>query len=225
VRALLKFETHKLFYNQYLYKLVFVNSLANIFREKKLTFARDVLDELQHQFEKGNPLIRSTGYRQYPVESFEFLQCQSLYKELKTTNLDYKIRIEVPRIQLYANDRDWLEDVSYRCKTASEFWEPGSNYVEYLQENIILVNNPTRFQYKITLGDKRVDPGFNTWINKNADKIKIGKKCREAIQLGEYPANFYFYVRDERVLELIRLIIAPSIRRVDKLICKQDIDK
>lgn len=223
-KHLLHYETHKLFYNKYLYKLVIKNSLAIIFREKKFNYAREVLDDLQHQFENGEVLVRSTGYRKSPVDILEFLECLALYKVF-STDTDYKIRVENPHVQVYTNDKDWLLDLSTKVVRPVELWQPSDAHISHLGENIIIVNRPTKYQYKVTLGDKRVDRGFTTWLEKNHDKVKIGRMCKDAISEGLYAANYYFYVRDERVLELVKLMITPSIRRIDKLVCKQDIDK
>ena len=221
---MLHYETQKLFYNKYFYKLVVRNSLANIFREKKFSFAREVLDDLQYQFEKGEVLVRSNNYRKTPVELLEFLECQTLYKEL-LKNIDYRIRIEVPYLQIYTNDKQWLLELSQKVLKPEEFWQPDSAYVNFLKENVIIISKPTKFPYRVTLGDIRVNPGFSLWIQRNHDKIKIGRGCKEAIDAHSYCANLYFYVRDEKVLELVKLMITPSIRRIDKLVCKQDIDK
>jgi hypothetical protein len=126
---------------------------------------------------------------------------------------------------VYTNDKDWLLDLSTKVVRPVELWQPSDAHISHLGENIIIVNRPTKYQYKVTLGDKRVDRGFTTWLEKNHDKVKIGRMCKDAISEGLYAANYYFYVRDERVLELVKLMITPSIRRIDKLVCKQDIDK
>jgi hypothetical protein len=224
-KHLLTFETNKLFYNKYVYKLVIKNSLANIFREKKLSYAKGVLDDLQHQYEKGESLVRKMYSRQYSVELFEFFECLALYNEFKRKHTDYKIRIENPVIQIYSNDKLWLQKLSFKCLQPLELWEPDPSILDLLEKNVIIVNNPTNFPIKVTLGDVIPDSNFITWIEKNQDKIKIGPICKDAIEQNLYCANYYFYLRDERILELVNLMIAPSIRRIDKLVCKQNIDK
>jgi len=222
---LLNFESNKLFYNKYLYKFVFNNSLATIFRDKNFNYAKEVLDDLHHKAEKGEPLVRLSGYRHFNITQTEFHECVSLYHELRNTSVDYKLRIENPCVHLYSNDKAWILNLATKTEAALEFWEPAPDVIKHLQPNVILVKKHTGYDYKVTLGDFKVDAGFSNWINNNLDKIKIGSIAREHINNNGYCANFYFYVRDERVLNLIKLIIAPSIRRIDKLVCKQDIDK
>ncbi len=221
----MNFESNKLFYNKYLYKFVFSNSLAIIFRDKNFNYAKEVLDDLHYKAEKGKSLVRLAGYRHFNVSKSEFHECVSLYHEFRSTSVDYKFRIENPCIHVYCNDKAWMLNLATKIDTALEFWQPAANVVKYLQPNVILVDKHTGYDYKVTLGDFKVDSGFSNWIDNNLNKIKIGSVARQQIASNGYCANFYFYVRDERVLNLIKLIIAPSIRRIDKLVCKQDIDK
>ena len=219
---MLQYETPKLFYDKYPYKLVIRNSLAIIFREKNFNFAKEVLDDLQHQFEKGEPLIRKSVYRQFSIDNNEFFECQRLYKEFRSTSHSYRIRVENPKIQIYSDNKNWLIGLAEKCTDPREFWAPTVNE---LIPNTILVDKPVTHEYKVTLSDRKVDPGFIIWIEKNPDKIKIGNTCKNAIQNNMYCTNYYFYIRDERVLNLVKLIIGASIRRIDRMICKQDIDK
>jgi len=53
--------TTKLFYDQYLYKLVITNSLASIFRNNNLAYARGQLDRIQLDYE-SNSVLRLTMY-------------------------------------------------------------------------------------------------------------------------------------------------------------------
>ena len=52
MKQLNKFETTKLFYDEYPYKLVVVNALSHIFRDKNLSRAKEDLSKLQQQFDE-----------------------------------------------------------------------------------------------------------------------------------------------------------------------------
>lgn len=222
---MLHFESNKLFYNKYLYKFVFQNGLATIFRDRNFNYAKEVLDELYHKSERGVPLVRSSGYRQFKVSPSEFYECVALYHTLKNTKVDYKLRVENPSLHLYSNDKAWLLMLATKTVDPQSFHAPSRDIIKHITPNTIIVDTYTGFDYKVTFGDFRVDSGFNNWLDNNEDKVKMGIVCRDAIRESKYCANYYFYVRDERVLNLIKLMIAPSIRRIDKLVCKQDIDK
>ena len=74
-----KRTTTKLFWGQYLYKLHINNGIGNIFRDKNLSYAREVLDTLQQQYESGKPLMLSSFSREIPVKELSFLDARKLY--------------------------------------------------------------------------------------------------------------------------------------------------
>ena len=50
------------------------------------------------------------------------------------------------------------------------------------------------------------------------DKCKAGPKFIDLVANNGYVNGMYFYVRDEKVLQLVQLIIGGNIRRIDKFI-------
>jgi len=217
-KNLLKYlETTKLFYDIYPYKLVFHNSLGYIFREKKFNFARDELDSLQLLYEKGEPLVRGS-YRQKTYDISTFEECKILYREF-TKRDDYKIRVENPSIQLYSHDLDWLEKIGKLVKNAYAIYKPRVP----LTKNTIIIQHPSEYTYKITLPAK-VDPSLSKWIRNNPSLAKAGNTCLEEISNNGYVKGFYFYVRDEKILGLVNLMLGKSCR-VDKLVYSPNLDK
>ena len=57
---MIKYETKKLFYDKYLYKLGVHNPLGFIFRNKNLSHARSVIDDLQLSQEEDQPIQYKT---------------------------------------------------------------------------------------------------------------------------------------------------------------------
>lgn len=210
-------ETKKLFYDEYPYKLSIYNALGHIFREKNFKFARDELDQLQLLFERNEPLVRGS-FRQKYYDSDTFQEAKVLYKEL-TSRDDYKIRIENPNLQLYSHNKDWLLKIARMVRFPVDFFEPKA----VLTKNVIIVDNPSEYNYRITLGSK-VDPGLARWIEANPKLSKAGPVCLEEIKNNGYVKGLYFYVRDEKILNLVNLMLGKSCR-VDKIVCKQDLDK
>lgn len=222
---MLKFETTKLFYDQYVYKLVIRNQLAHLFREKNYTWAKYKLDELNEQFEQGSEhLYFVRGQRWEQVETEDFLVARKLFHEF--TNFEnMKLRVQNPRMQIYSNDIKWLKQLSKKVQSAcTEFWEPSKNNAPLLEANTILSHTIKDYEYRITLGAKTC-PNFVNWIDSNPDKVKIGKTTYEVIRDNQYGKGLYFYVRDEKVLSLINLIIGGNIQRVDKIVYSAKTDK
>lgn len=210
-------ETIKLFYDEYPYKLSILNPLGHIFREKNFKQARDNLDELQLMYERSEPLVRgSHRIKTYDVSTFK--ESKRLFAEF-TSRDDYKLRIENPVIQIYSHDRDWLIKLSKLVEAPLEFYEPKS----VLAKNTILVNKPVEYEYRVTLSTSP-DPGLANWIKNNPTLAKAGPIFLEEVSNKGYSKGLYFYVRDEKILNLVNLMLGKS-SRVDKLVYKQDLDK
>lgn len=221
---LLKFETTKLFYNEYAYKLVVRNQLSHLFREKNYAWAKQNLDKLQSQLENSEEqLVFTRGLRSEYIERSEFQQAQILFHEFTNFN-DMKLRVEHPRIQVYSNNLNWLKRLATKVKNVVEFWEPDSSNINLLEANTIVVHQPTTMQYKITLG-KKTASNFTNWVDSNPDKVRMGPVTYNEIQNNGYTKGLYFYVRDEKVLNLVNLIVGGNIQRVDKIVYSPKTDK
>lgn len=219
---MLRFETTKLFYNTFKYKLVIKNNLSHIFRDKNFHNARVEIDELQHQYEENEPLSIRLYRRKVPVSTQEFFECKTLYNVLQSDK-EYKLRIQQPNLGIYSNDLSWLMDISSKVAEPLELWSPDPITQHKLEKNIILVDTKPAFPFKVTLGNRtKADPSFINWAMKNKSLIKISNKLLSKIQQNGYVAGSYFYVRDEKVLNLINLFLSSAVMRVDKLVFKED---
>ena len=96
--------------------------------------------------------------------------------------------------------------------------------VSVLSNNIQIVDDKPEYTYKVYLSDKAT-PGFAKWATANQDKIKLGHSLKKNIENNGYLRGFYFWVKDEKVLLLVKMIIGGNIQRIDKLISKADLDK
>lgn len=213
-----------MFYNVYHSKLVVHNCLAHIFREKKWHHAQEELDILQKSYDAHNAMYYRRGMRTNPIREDDFFSAKRLYQAFKQNKNDYKLRIENSFLQIYSNDKHWLIYLSQLTTNPIEFWTPDDSHKDLLEKNVIIKSKPFPFEYKISL-QSRVDPSFAFWANNNLDKIKIGKRLLSYIEENGYVKSMYFYVRDEKVLHLINLMIGNSIQRIDKIVSTANIDK
>lgn len=227
------FETKKLHYNKYLYKLQLRNPLNTIFRSElqkngPFSFTREKLDELTDLYRRGEPLTREVFRTRKEVSIDEYLDAKDIYTILKSSN-DYKIRVEPwPVMIIYSNDRDLLIKIANKIRSDNvSFWEPTLETASILvnESNTILIDNPTDFPIRVTFNTNKVPIEFANWLRSNRDKSRIGDIALSSIETGGWCNGLYFHVRDEKILNLINLIVGRSIRRVDKLIYKGNIDK
>lgn len=222
MKQLLRTETNKLFYDEFPYRLVINNSLSHIFRDKNLDSAKEQLAILQVQYDLGEPLIWGSKYRRTSVSPSTFAEAKVLYKELYK-QVDFKLRVSNPRMQVYSHDRDWLLMLSTKIFSAYEFSEPNKDHISKLGKNVILLDTIPEYEYKVTLGD-RCDSNLAAWIVKNPDKVKAGPICLSTIARGGFTNGLYFYARDAKILQLLNLFLSRIVR-IDKLVYKLDDDK
>lgn len=221
------FETTKLFYDQYKYKLVVMNALGHVFRNRNLTQTRKILDSLQLQVDNGKTeLVLSNGYRRQYFSLDVFFECKRLYREFLEAKYEYKIRVERSYLTIYSNNKPWLEKLKTQVENPKEFWAPRINCEEVIANaNVIVTRRPPEFMYRVSLSSgRKVDPGLASWLRANTDKAKATEKCIELIERQEYPRGQFFYVRDEKVLQLAMLMI-DKVGRIDKLVYVDDQDK
>jgi|TARA_B110000914_G_C15428046_1_gene429948 hypothetical protein len=215
-------ETVKLFYDEYSYKLVVVNALVHIFREKNLRIAQVALTALQQQYDQGEPLRQGQYSLKKPIELSTFIEAKNLYTEFYKQE-DYKLRVSGPRMQIYSHDISWLKMLGNKFNGALELWEPNKENISKLHKNIIFVDHPVEYEYKITLGYS-CDSGLAAWIRNNPGKAKAGDVCLSAIESNGYIRGMYFYARDDKIIQLLSLFVG-KLARIDKLVYNTTNDK
>jgi len=224
MKSLKQFETVKLHYNKYLYKLEICNILAPFFRSelqknKTLNYIKVKLDQLNLCYSSGEPLTKTMYRSTVEVSRNEFLDAKDIYNILKNKK-DYTIRIEGPvGLSIYTNDKEMLVRISNKLRDpAWGFWEPKLENISLLTQNVKIIAHPTMFNYQIHFKNPaQIDISFSNWLIANADKSRVGDKTLEAIQQG-YVSGSYFYVRDEKILIIVQMLIGNTIQRIDKLV-------
>ena len=226
-------ESKKLHYKKYLYKLKVSNPIASVFRTERqrggnLEFAKAEIDEYQRRYATDG-ILTVHHRRSSAVIDIKFInEAYAVYKILYSAT-NYLLRCEHRTMIIYTNDKTMLIDMSKEIHSNDvEFWEPDKSVVKFLTSNadIIIIDSPTDFPFKITLGRQPGSPSLAAWIANNTDKVKIGSILLENLRIGApWIQGQYFYVRDEHVIFLLQLIISTNISRIDKLVYKGDIDK
>ena len=232
-KQLKKSESYKLFYSEYLYRLVFRNELNIIFRnelqkKEKLSYARIQLDTLTEQYRQNQPLLKKQFRSEVVIAVNEYLDAMTTYSVLKKST-EYKLRIDpYSTITLFSNNKDFLLELGNKLKTDSaEFHQPNPDYTNILKSNanIQIVDVPPKLPIKVWFNSNRINTDFANWLRANRDKCKIGKTALESLEKYGYLNGLYIYLRDEKILNLVTLLAGASIRSVEKLVYRGDIDK
>lgn len=222
-------NTKKLFFAEYLYKLVIRNELSHIFAtrhhdNKNLGYARVELDRLAEDYRNGIPLAKSAWRSQVPIPVSDYHDAMKMYTTLKYSS-EHKLRIDYSTIAIFSNDKEMLTGLAARMATDNcEFWGPDKRSIDFLltTSNVIIVDTPPKFEFKVTFSYKRIDPSFADWLENNQDKSSVGSRALDNIKQG-HPNCVYIYVRDEKILTIVQLLVGSNIQRVDKLVAMSSI--
>ena len=193
--------------------------LAPIFREKKFNYTRDVLDNLNQQIDEGSSeLVWHRGFRYNRTVDLEtFKDTLGLYNFFSNQDYNsYMLRIEQSNLSWYSNDFGQMEDMLKRfSKLIKSVSKPDPAFKDILQPNIIIKDSD--YEYKVTVG-ATVDPNVAYWLEQNPDKVRIGSTFLDCIKQRQYVKGFYFYVKNDKVLNLVKIILGGEITRIDKFV-------
>jgi len=199
-------------------------------KDGKLGYAQKQLEIATLQYENNLPIYEVRFRATVDIPVTDYLDAKDIYKTLMKMD-DYKIRVDPWRsLTIYSNDKESLVDLRKKLRVSvCEFWEPETEIANLLleAENIIIVDTPVEFPYKITLGRPKKGTSYElgNWLKNNTDKSKVGKKALQEFLRNGWTDGLYFYIRDERVLMLVQMMIGNKIRRIDKLVYIGNIDK
>jgi len=223
--------TKKLFYNQYLYKLSAYNELAHIFRvdfnRNNWNYCKKTLHDYLNRYHAGEELIRKVYNNVHvPIDTLDLLDANAIFEFIKDKRDQYLLRVDRHRLSFYTNNEEFLESFSDLIENV-EVSKPDPAYIDFLKSNrnTIVVTEPSDYEYKVTFGWNTPTDHLGQFLDNHSAKTKVGPKTRYNIdkRLGVY--NNYIYVKDEKILLLLQMIVGTSITRIDRLVYSGDIDK
>lgn len=212
-------KTNKLFYDKYVYKLESTTPLALIYRERELSKVRQTLNEFDAKVQKAGGELDISGrwYKRLVKVDDIFANIQFLTL-IEAESDEYCLRIEGNTVNLYTNNKELIDQVSYIKNFATELTIPKSDKIkDYLLSNPdkVVVKEYTH-KYKVIVGGLGHEAqNFVAWAN-TIPKIKLSGKQR-------YLYDSYFYVTDLKVLGMCRLFLSKKIRKVQELVTEQEI--
>ena len=196
-------------------------------RHGTLSFVRSELDTLREQRANGQLMFRQKFRFDQEVTEDVYQDARRLYLILKSQK-DYTLRVTPNgNITVFTNNEKLIDTIERVCSVVLEVMKPDKNEISQLTDikNIVLVDKTPEFSIRVTLNSIPTNSGILKWLSANKDKSKIGEKALDILKNGWYSNGLYFYVRDEKVLNMIYMLVGNSIRRVDKLVYRGDIDK
>lgn len=140
----------------------------------------------------------------------------SLIQSIKKLQ-DYSIRVESPYINFYTNKAEDIEKLakieSERIKYVS-FPEPGT---ENTLEKGVIITKRLDYGFRVTMGPTRKNyKDFLSWAKDK--RIKIPKTCDRMLSKEKAWGGYYFYVKDEKLLTMVKMFLGSDIQLVEPVV-------
>lgn len=233
-------KSDRLYYKKFKYKLAFYSPLGNILRRAPWTDLKTVIDAYRSNpscINKDYPETRSSDIwkklegdnivpynLRYIISRFnpshnEMKDGEKVYNFLSSEK-DCKVRVEFNQVGIFSNNREPLLNLGKSLKTfyACNFFEPRHD----LQKADTLYHNfADKYKYKVTVGEV-YDSSLGDYLEANNNTVvRAGAVAIENIKArntGNY-SSYYFYVRDDKILNLISMF-GFKIDRLEELLPK-----
>lgn len=208
-------HTTKKYYGKYLYKIVVYCPAG------RLVDAKGPMDkELEHRKSIYKHINQSGwwGHRHNRDLDNADIPLLETLRTIRKTVAGIKLRVEEPRIQIYANDEnDLIQLVNDHLKPFSKNIEAISGPSDdqaaaVLNSGAIIRKTDNGYTHKVILRDGRYGSEIKETIlnyldNLHIETVGIPKSCREMFgKSSSYVWNCYFYTNDPSVTTFLNLI-------------------
>jgi hypothetical protein len=198
-------QTTRLFNGKYKYKIVLVSKAANWFRGANLESIKvnaSVTDRKSQPIWAQKLSYEDVDYVKQLVNSMEKAP-------------DFIIRVESPYVNFYTNNVTDIEKLAKIKETSVKYVSypaPGS---ESDLDNKKIIVKTLDFAYRVTMGrSKQNYSSFLQWCN-NIDRVRLTKRARLQLAKNSSWGGYYFYVKDEKTLTMVKMFVGGNILSVE----------
>ena len=221
-------HTVKKYFGKYLYKLVLYAPAGRLIDSKG-----SMTDALEHRKTVHKNINHAGwwGHRyQKDLDNADTELLDRLRDIRHDRSLGLKLRVEEPRVQIYATTEQQLQTLT------STYFAKWGMYIEgvsgpedanaeaVLNTGAIIRKNDTGYRYKIILKDGRYELDtkqqiLNYLLNLGPDEIKMSNTVIHMLSKNtNYIWNLYFYANDPRITSFLELISPGIVSNTHELI-------
>ena len=198
-------HTSRLFNKKYKFKVVLITKGCGWFRSNDLDTVKKNLDNYVEASPWGPKL-----------NHVDLAYIKKIYNVLKKAS-DYELRVENPLLSLYTNTESLVESlvrVDPELVKYVSFPKPGS---EQILDNNGVITKRLDYGYKVTIG--RTKKSFGDFLNWacNIEKVRLTKRTKKELAKDRSWGGYYFYVKDEKTLTMVKLFLGSCIQTVEKV--------
>lgn len=220
-------HTTKKYYNKYLYKIVVYCPAG------RLIDSKGTMDgELAHRREVYKHITQSGwwGLRQNRDIEYADIQLLDAMRNIRKTISNVKLRVEEPRIQIYAATEDELIELVQThlhpfTKNIEAIAGPANAAcAEILDSGAIIRKTANGYSHKVILRDGRYAADAKETIlqylqNLNLENVGIPASCRDMFsKSSSYVWNCYFFTNDPSVTTFLNLIQPGIVSNIHELV-------
>ena len=225
--------TTKKFFGRFLYKLV-VYAPGSRSVDSKYGIDRD-LERRKEMYNDQGTHRYSWWYRRNDTVNQAIADQLYKIKELKDnrTNLNILVRIEEPRIQIYSESIEQLEQIvneyfkDYKSSVEA-ISEPASvESTELLNSGAILTKKSNGYRYKVIVRDGKYTIDTKLQILNYLESLDDLVKLPHSMYLmmrkeSGYIWNCYFYTNDTGIISFLSLISPNLVSNIHELVAEAD---
>lgn len=222
--------TSKKYYGQYLYKVVLEVPAGRIINDKQNLSIESLLDMRKNNYLFHRPNLGAFNLTRRKWEQLHNADVEKLkyWQDTLMANKSLlKYRIEEPWMQIYSNDELLLYNLVSNTPSCLRAIHKPKNLQSLLalEQNEILVNKVTDYNYKIFLKEGyKISPELRESIGKYLINLGTDVKLTKSTQYnftrrGLWFNGTYFYAKNKNVLIFLDLMAPGIISGIYKLTC------
>jgi hypothetical protein len=225
--------TQKIFYKQYLYKLeLLAHGGQSIGSKYSVAKSLEVRERSYRAINYGGSWAVRMGLSLSKAD-IEWLEYLKLFKA--AVNFDCKIRIEEPRIQIYAANEQYLLDfvsqipLRYLDYVRSITRPANDHERELLQSGKKLMKSTPEYNFKVNFRDGKYDLDTKihilNYLDSLGDTVRVPDHARKELT-KKYTNTWdvYIYTKDSSITTFLQLIEPRIIRTIIEMTGTEDIN-
>ena len=214
-------NSNRLYYKQYLYKLsykvynVAILAIRDVINEEKLEFYLTIKYKRLGQLYQKNHIFETLN--DFRLASEEIKSCG-------------RRRIESSTICFFSNDIDLLYRLAsqnlleHKEKICSLTVANNEIEKKFIEDGYLIMRENLGFKYRVNIRSgfqKSAEslPNLGRYLEQIPGEVRITKKLLSGLKSGtKYFHGGYFYINDERIIDIIRLMDPTLIRSLQKIV-------
>jgi hypothetical protein len=220
---LVEHKNKKLLYAKYLYKVNFNFNISYIFRsyfqKNDLDYALKKINQFEKMLQDSKKSqIHIGNYQKISINENHIKDARNLRNCLNSLS-SYIIRNgNANQLCIFFNEPNLLFPVLKNLATVSELkiWNPDPSIEKNAEPDILVSKHASQYSHKVTIKmgrARRKNSPMIGWIENNRDKIKISSHS-----LKNATTFVSMYVRDEKVLMLLKMTDNDVIDKTERLV-------